>query len=68
MSTEKLVITPEEKQRIEALRDALGIPKTAEKLGMNKDTILRILASAPVHRGTVLVLREALAKLNKEVG
>lgn len=57
-------VSPEERARLKALLDAHGLPGVVKKLGMGRDAVLRILATAPVHRGTVLVLREALARLD----
>ena len=62
-AAENAEVSTEERQRVAALRDALGIPEAAKKLGLSRDSLLRILAASPVHRGTVLVLREALARL-----
>ena len=56
-------VTAAERQRVKELHDRLGTPKTAKRLGLSPDTVLRILAEVPVHRGTVLLLREALATL-----
>jgi hypothetical protein len=61
-------ITPDERLRCAQLHDVLGLSAAARKLGIGKDSLLRILASSPVHRGTVAVLRMALARLSSEMG
>lgn len=58
-------LTSEELKRVDGLREALGVPGAAKRLGVSPTSLLRVLASAPVHRGTVLLLRQALIALGE---
>lgn len=53
---------------VEAMCSKIGIQGTSKALGMGRDSVLRVIARQPVRKGTVLVLREALAALQQEKG
>jgi hypothetical protein len=53
---------PHELQRIRAFMAARGETTTAALLGVSRQTLGRLLAGLPVHRGTVLVVREGLSR------
>jgi len=57
-------LTEAEFERLRALHDAQGLPQAAKTLNIGRETLLRLLARTAVHRGTVLVVREALQKLD----
>lgn len=56
-------LSQEELLRIKALLDALGLGAAAEKLDVSRESLLRVLASTPVRRGTLALLRQSLTKL-----
>lgn len=53
---------------VEALCNRVGVRQAAEKLGMSRDSVLRVVARQPIRKGTLLVLKDALAKAGQEAG
>lgn len=50
---------------LRAMTANAGIEKTAKAIGVSRDTLLRILASLPVRKGTVLLILESLKNIAK---
>lgn len=50
---------------LRAMTANAGIEKTAKSIGVSRDTLLRILASLPVRKGTVLLILESLKNIAK---
>lgn len=51
---------------VAAVRDLLareGLTRTCSLLGVSRNTVDRIRGGLPIHRGTFLVVREALAPI-----
>jgi hypothetical protein len=52
--------TEQEREAVANSVDELGVLKTAANVGVSRETIVRIIAGLPVHRGSVALLRQHL--------
>ena len=48
------------RERARRLIAALGAPAAAKRLGLGRDTIIRVAAGMPIHRGTLALLEKSL--------
>jgi hypothetical protein len=60
-------LSPSDRQSVVALVRDLGEAKAGERLGLARQTVVRIAAGLPVRRGTAVQVRMALGTLPVEV-
>lgn len=53
-----------DRRAVKALCERIGVSRAAARLGMGKDSLLRIISRMPIRHGTLLVLRERLARVD----
>jgi hypothetical protein len=62
MDTTHMALSAEERQRLRSLLDSLGEREALARLGLNRHLVARAVGGLSIRRGSVALLRDALAR------